>query len=89
HPCVSFNKVNTFKWYEENTYKIETHDETNRSKAWELAIKPGKLGLGVYYKNEGGKTFTDSLSCYQKDRSPLYKRKRNQKKLAELIHSWI
>lgn len=89
HPCVSFNKINTFKWYEENTYKIETHDETNRSKAWELAIKPGKLGLGVYYKKEGGKTFTDSLSCYQKDTSPLYKRKWNQKKLTELIHSRI
>ena len=89
HPCVSFNKINTFKWYEQNTYTIEGHDETNRSKAWELAMKPGKLGLGVYYKKEGVKTFTDFLSCYQKDISPLYKRKRKQKKLAELIHSHI
>ncbi len=89
HPCVSFNQTNTVKWYEENTCTIEAHDETNCSKAWEMAMKPGKLGLGVYYKKEGSKTFTDSLHCYQKDTSPLYKRKREQKKLTELIHSRI
>lgn len=89
HPCVSFNKINTFKWYEQNTYTIEAHDETDRSKAWELTMKPGKLGLGVYYKKGGGKTFTDSLPCYQKDMSPLHTRERKQKKLAELIHSHV
>ena len=87
HPCVSFNKINTAKWYKENTYRIEAHDQTNRTKAWELAIKPGKLGLGVYYSKVGGKTLTDSLGSYKIDTSPLYKRKVDQKKLAELISS--
>jgi 2-oxoglutarate ferredoxin oxidoreductase subunit beta len=89
HPCVSFNKINTFKWYKENTFTIKDHDETSRGKAWEMAMKPGKLGLGVYYKKEGTKTLTDSLSCYQTDTSPLYKRKYNKKKLADLICSRV
>jgi len=53
-----------------------------------MAIKSGKLGLGVYYKKEGP-TLNDSLSCYKKDTSPLYKRKCNEKKLVELIHSRV
>ncbi len=89
HPCVSFNKINTFKWYKENTFTIKDHDEKNRGKAWKMAMKPGKLGLGIYYKKEGTKTLTDSLSCYQTDTSPLYKRKYNKKKLADLIRSWV
>lgn len=87
HPCVSFNKINTFNWYKENTYRIEDHDETDRTKAWELATATGKLGLGVYYRKERGPTFTDSLGCYQKDTSPLYKRNCDEKKLAKLVLS--
>ncbi|MDD3690367.1 MAG: thiamine pyrophosphate-dependent enzyme, partial [Synergistaceae bacterium] len=26
-PCVSFNSVNTYKWFQENTYTVEGHDE--------------------------------------------------------------
>jgi 2-oxoglutarate ferredoxin oxidoreductase subunit beta len=89
HPCVSFNKINTFKWYKENTFTIKDHDEKSRGKAWKMAMKPGKLGLGIYYKKEGTKTLTDSLSCYQTDTSPLYKRKYNKKKLADLIRSRV
>lgn len=87
HPCVSFNKINTFTWYKENTYCIEDHDETDRTKAWEMAMNPSKLGLGIYYKKKETKTITDFLSCYKNDLSPLYKRKFNKKKLAKLIHS--
>ncbi len=89
HPCVSFNKINTFKWYKENTFTIEGHDETNRGKAWEMAMNPGKLGLGVYYRKEGTKTLTDSLRCYQKDTTPLHERKYSKKKLTALIRSRV
>ncbi|MFW6325083.1 MAG: 2-oxoacid:ferredoxin oxidoreductase subunit beta, partial [Desulfovibrionales bacterium] len=27
-PCVSFNKVNTHKWYKEHCYKLDDHDPT-------------------------------------------------------------
>lgn len=51
-PCVSFNKVNTFKWYKERAYYIpETHDPTDKVKAFELAQIFGDEGIpmGILY----------------------------------------
>jgi 2-oxoglutarate ferredoxin oxidoreductase subunit beta len=53
-PCVSFNKVNTFAWYEERCYELpETYDPTD----WESAVKTAcewgdRVPLGVIYKHE-------------------------------------
>ncbi|MFP4072392.1 MAG: thiamine pyrophosphate-dependent enzyme [Desulfovibrionales bacterium] len=52
-PCVSFNKVNTFKWYQEHCYKLEDHDPTDWDAAMEKAMEFGdKIPLGVIYKND-------------------------------------
>jgi 2-oxoglutarate ferredoxin oxidoreductase subunit beta len=51
-PCVSFNKINTFKWYKERAYYIpETPDPTDKVKAFELAQIFGDEGipLGILY----------------------------------------
>jgi 2-oxoglutarate ferredoxin oxidoreductase subunit beta len=38
-PCVSFNKVNTFKWYNERVYEIvEEYDVSNKISAMEKAM---------------------------------------------------
>lgn len=52
-PCVSFNKVNTFKWYKERCYKLEDHDPTD----WGAALKKAdefhdRIPIGVLYKND-------------------------------------
>lgn len=58
-PCVSFNKVNTFKWYKEKSYMLEDHDPTDWCRALELADEfPDKMPLGIFYKNE--KPFRES-----------------------------
>lgn len=54
-PCVSFNKINTFKWYKERAYYIpETHDPTDRVKAFELAQVFGDEGIpmGILYLDQ-------------------------------------
>lgn len=53
-PCVSFNKVNTNKWYQERAYELEeNYDPTNRLKAFERALEFGDKGipLGILYVN--------------------------------------
>lgn len=52
-PCVSFNKINTFGWYQERSYFLEGHDP----KDWCAAMKkadefPNKLPLGIIYRND-------------------------------------
>ena len=38
-PCVTFNKLNTNKWFKENTYYLEdTHDPYDRIEAYKKAI---------------------------------------------------
>jgi 2-oxoglutarate ferredoxin oxidoreductase subunit beta len=52
-PCVTFNKVNTYKWFKENVYHvgdIEGYDSSNRTQAFEVLGKPGKIPLGIFYR---------------------------------------
>jgi 2-oxoglutarate ferredoxin oxidoreductase subunit beta len=55
-PCVSFNRVNTFKWYSERVYKIDAdspHDAEERLGAFQKAQEWGvKIPIGVLYRNQ-------------------------------------
>ena len=52
-PCVTFNKMNTFEWYRERVYHIESdHDPQNRVKAFEKSLEWGdRIPIGVIFKN--------------------------------------
>lgn len=57
-PCVSFNKLNTFKWFKDNTYYLDaSHDKCDRVEAFRRAIEIEKLPLGVFYENSDKKIF--------------------------------
>ncbi len=51
-PCVTWNKVNTYDWYKQHTYKLENHDPTDIKKAFEILQDEEKFGLGIIYKTE-------------------------------------
>lgn len=52
-PCVSFNKVNTFAWYDKRCYELPPdYDPTDRDTALRTADQWGdRIPLGVLYKN--------------------------------------
>jgi 2-oxoglutarate ferredoxin oxidoreductase subunit beta len=52
-PCVTFNKVNTFKWYRDRVYKLEEeYDPSDRLKAFERALEWGeRIPNGIFFKN--------------------------------------
>jgi 2-oxoglutarate ferredoxin oxidoreductase subunit beta len=61
-PCVSFNKINTFKWYKDRVYYLdETYDASNKGEAIVKAMEFGDGGipLGILYNEEGKPTFHD------------------------------
>jgi 2-oxoglutarate/2-oxoacid ferredoxin oxidoreductase subunit beta len=87
-PCVTFNKVNTYQWFKNNTYYLnESHDKFNREEAFKRAIETEKYPLGIFYINNDKKTFEGSLSAYKTDKSPLYKRNLDMNELKELIET--
>jgi 2-oxoglutarate ferredoxin oxidoreductase subunit beta len=85
-PCVTFNKVNTYQWFKENTYKLEdSHDHYDKNEAFKRATESGKYPLGIFYINKDKLTFEETLSVYDEDNSPLYKRDRDIQKVKDLI----
>jgi 2-oxoglutarate ferredoxin oxidoreductase subunit beta len=86
-PCVTFNKLNSYQWFKENTYYLDDkHDPYDKYMAFEKAMQKEKLPLGVFYMNTGRKTFEESLNVYQNNDTPIFKRKRNTRKLQKLIN---
>ncbi len=74
-PCVTFNKINTFKWFKDNTYYIApSHDPKNRLAAFELAIQNDRLPLGILYINEEKSVFHEACGAYATDARPLHQR---------------
>ena len=53
-PCVSFNRVNTFKWYSDRVYEIDsdsTYDTKDRLNAFQKAQEWGdKIPIGIIYR---------------------------------------
>lgn len=86
-PCVTFNKVNTFKWFKENTYDLENHDPSDRSKALARALETEKLPLGIFYINKNKKSFERQLTVHQKGKTPFIFRELKQEALQELLKS--
>ena len=86
-PCVTYNKLNTYQWFKENTYYLEaSHDPYDRMEAFRRASEVEKLPLGIFYLNPRP-TFEEKLSVYQERKDPLYKRSPDFNKLTQWIDS--
>jgi 2-oxoglutarate ferredoxin oxidoreductase subunit beta len=87
-PCVTFNKINTYAWFNEHTYKLgEDYDPSNKMKALELAFQEDKLPLGIIYEENGKPTFEEQLTIYKENKDPLFKRNVDLNKLESFINS--
>ncbi len=85
-PCVSFNKLNTYEWFKENSFKLdEKWDPTNKEEALKIVLKEWKFPIGIIYKNEKRKTIEELISIYKKDKTPLSKRKFNPENLWKIL----
>jgi 2-oxoglutarate ferredoxin oxidoreductase subunit beta len=88
-PCVSFNRVNTFQWYKENSYYVEdSHDPYDKEQAMKLALDDQKFPLGMLYINPYRKPYEENVRIYNTDKRPLYQRDLDQNKLNELLDSF-
>ena len=88
-PCVSFNRVNTFKWYSERVYKIEPvseYDAENRLTAFKKAQEWGdRIPIGIIYRNQRP-TLEEQLSAIAD--KPLVAQQLNPKAFSELLETF-
>lgn len=86
HPCVTYNKVNTFQWYKNHTFWLdEDHDPTDYDNAMKLALDQENMALGILYKNENKIVFDEAHPVYKDDKTPIVQRKRDIKQVNDAI----
>lgn len=89
-PCVTFNKINTFKWFKDNTYYLPgDYDPSDRAVAFKKSLEEEPFPLGIIYKSEHRTTFEENISVYKNGNSPLYKRDLDIKKLEAEINAKV
>lgn len=87
-PCVSFNKVNTFAWYDKRCYELpEDYDPTS----WEGAVKTAsewgdKIPTGIIYLNDR-KAFDDYF--FSLNDSPLNNRKTDVNVIKSIMNGYL
>jgi len=87
-PCLSFNKTNTFKWFKDNTYYLPAdHDPSDRAGAFKKSLEEEPFPLGIIYQNVQRQTFEENLEVYKKDKTPLFQRQVDMKKVEAEIAS--
>jgi 2-oxoglutarate ferredoxin oxidoreductase subunit beta len=88
-PCVSFNRKNTFDWYRERVYKVDSgnYDPEDRMAALEKALEWGdRIPTGVIYRHESPAFEEQFPGLAEK---PLVKQSINPKKIARLLEELI
>ncbi|HDQ45993.1 MAG TPA: 2-oxoacid ferredoxin oxidoreductase [bacterium] len=88
-PCVSFNKINTFKWYKENTVAVAPpYDPADKPGAIRKASEENPFALGILYRRTEPKpTLEDQITVYEDDKTPVTGRKRTGEMLNHLLRS--
>jgi hypothetical protein len=82
---VTFNGLNTYKWFKDNTRYLDAgHDTGDRAAAFARAIADDKLALGVFYVEEGRPAFDEACGAYATDPRPLWSRGTDMGKLQAL-----
>ncbi|HWR30663.1 MAG TPA: 2-oxoacid:ferredoxin oxidoreductase subunit beta [Negativicutes bacterium] len=55
-PCVSFNKLNSYEWYQKRVYKLDTldgYDSSNLSQALQIGAEWGeRIPIGLFYQEK-------------------------------------
>lgn len=85
-PCVVFNKVNTYKWFKDNTYELDTaYDTSDLPVAMVKALENDPIPIGIFYRAESP-TFEENIRGDEK--SPLYGLSHDLNKLQDLFEMY-
>lgn len=88
-PCVSFNKINTFAWYNKRVYELdEAYDYSDKAAAMLKAMEfDDRIPIGIIYKEQKS-TYHDKNEVLKLD-TPLLDRKTKPELVNRLIQSYI
>lgn len=89
-PCISFNKINTFKWFKDNSYYLSAdYKPDDKVEAFKKSLEVNPYPLGIIYINRDRKTFEENLPVYFEDQMPMFKRSINKRAINEILMNKI
>lgn len=88
-PCVSFNKVNTFSFYKERVYYLESdYDPSDRVAAMTKALEfKDRIPIGILYRED--KEDYHSKQNILAGKEPLVDQKRDSERVIRLMEQFI
>lgn len=91
-PCVTFNKLNTYSWWQQRVYKLESinHNFRDRYAAFQKALEEvetnySKIPIGIFYKED---RLTYEEEAPQLKNVPLYKHEINLKAIESALEEF-
>jgi 2-oxoglutarate ferredoxin oxidoreductase subunit beta len=83
-PCVTFNKINTFEWYRQRVYHVESeYNPEDRIIAFKKALEWGdRIPTGIIFKNNR-KTLEERIPVIQD--KPLIRQSFDSSKIQETL----
>ena len=89
-PCVTFNKINTYKWYRERVYDVnqETgYNPTDRLKAFAKSLEGGnKIPIGIIYRKDKA-SYDDTVPILKGQ--PLVRQPHQPEKINVLLEEFV
>ena len=87
-PCVSFNRIHTYRWFREHTVPLpEDHDPSDRKQALLRALETDPCPVGIFYR-ETRRVFHRTLAPYEENEEPLHARRRDPGKLRAFLERY-
>jgi 2-oxoglutarate/2-oxoacid ferredoxin oxidoreductase subunit beta len=89
-PCVTFDRVHTFRWYEERVYDLneEGHDSGDLAAVLQKSREWGDhIPIGVFYRNPEAQAYEDRIPALKK--GPLKNLALDPAKVNELIETFL
>lgn len=84
--CVTFNPVNTLRWFADNTVPVPTdHDPADRVAAFAMALREDPWPLGIFHRHDRRPTFEDGQKLYRAAKTPLHRRRTDRAALQALV----
>lgn len=67
-PCPTFNKINTYQWFQQRIYDLtkENYQPSDKKLAWETAQEEEKIPTGVFYKDISKVSYHKHLAQLEK-----------------------
>jgi 2-oxoglutarate ferredoxin oxidoreductase subunit beta len=89
-PCVSFNRLNTYQWYNERVYDVKTNSDFNPEDVGEAFAKSLEWGdripIGIIHKSKRP-SYEQRLSVLK--RGPLISNKYSIEKMTKILKEFI